>query len=78
MASKAGALAARAYFPGGKGRFTVVVYYHGGGWVVADINVEDGAPREIPLGATAVVVSAEYPMHPSTSSLPRTGMDGQR
>jgi acetyl esterase/lipase len=36
---KEGGLAARGYIPGGKGPFPVVVYYHGGGWVVADINV---------------------------------------
>jgi acetyl esterase/lipase len=55
--SKAGGLAARIYIPGGKGPFPVVVYYHGGGWVVADINVYDGAPRALSLGANAIVVS---------------------
>ncbi|TCP88286.1 acetyl esterase/lipase [Rhizobium sp. PP-CC-2G-626] len=58
--SKAGGLAARVYIPGGKGPFPVVVYYHGGGWVVADINVYDGAPRALALGANAIVVSVEY------------------
>jgi acetyl esterase/lipase len=58
--SKAGALAARVYIPGGKGPFPVIVYYHGGGWVVADINVYDGAPRALALGAHAIVVSVEY------------------
>ncbi|WP_413708556.1 alpha/beta hydrolase [Rhizobium sp. Rhizsp82] len=58
--SKAGALAARVYIPGGEGPFPVVVYYHGGGWVVADINVYDGAPRALALGAHAIVVSVEY------------------
>jgi acetyl esterase/lipase len=58
--SKAGGLAARIYIPGGKGPFPVVVYYHGGGWVVADINVYDGAPRALSLGANAIVVSVEY------------------
>lgn len=58
--TKAGTLAARVYIPGGTGPFPVVVYYHGGGWVVADINVYDGAPRALSLGANAIVVSVEY------------------
>ncbi|MDM9644813.1 alpha/beta hydrolase [Rhizobium sp. S163] len=58
--SKSGALAARIYKPGGDGPFPVVVYYHGGGWVVADINVYDSAPRALALGAHAIVVSVEY------------------
>lgn len=58
--SKAGGLAARVYIPGGEGPFPVVVYYHGGGWVVADLNVYDGAPRALALGAHAIVVSVEY------------------
>src|ERR1700712_6026905 len=37
--TKNGALAARVYTPGGKGPFPVIVYYHGGGWGVADLNV---------------------------------------
>lgn len=55
-----GGLAARVYIPGGTGPFPVVVYYHGGGWVVADINVYDGAPRALAMGANAIVVSVEY------------------
>jgi len=58
--SKEGGLAARVYLPGGEGPFPVIVYYHGGGWVVADVNVYDGAPRALSLGAHAIVVSVEY------------------
>ncbi|CAN7694160.1 alpha/beta hydrolase [Rhizobium sp. LjRoot98] len=67
--SKAGTLAARVYIPSGKGPFPVVVYYHGGGWVVADINVYDGAPRALSLGANAIVVSVEY-RHASEHKFP--------
>lgn len=58
--TKDGKLAARVYIPGGKGPFPVIVYYHGGGWVVADLNVYDAAPRGLALGVNAVVVSVEY------------------
>lgn len=55
-----GTLAARVYMPAGKGPFPVIVYYHGGGFVVADVNVYDSAPRGLALGVNAVVVSVEY------------------
>ncbi len=58
--SEAGGLAARVYTPEGKGPFPVVVYYHGGGWVVADLNTYDSSPRALSLGAKAIVVSVEY------------------
>lgn len=33
----------RIYTPPGKGPFHVLVYYHGGGWVIADINTYDAS-----------------------------------
>jgi acetyl esterase/lipase len=36
------------------------VYYHGGGFVIADIDVYDATPRAIARGLQAIVVSAEY------------------
>ncbi|MGF9694523.1 alpha/beta hydrolase fold domain-containing protein [Rhizobium sp. 0TCS1.26] len=58
--TKQGSIAARVYIPGGEGPFPVVVYYHGGGFVVADINVYDATPRALALNTNAIVVSAEY------------------
>lgn len=58
--TKSGGVPARIYMPEGKGPFPVVVYYHGGGWVVADINVYDSTPRALSLGANAIVVSVDY------------------
>ncbi len=56
----AGALPARVYLPEGEGPFPVVLYFHGGGWVVADINTYDATPRALALGAKAIVISADY------------------
>ena len=45
----------------------VVVYFHGGGWVIADINVYDSGPRAIAKFGDVIVVSVEYrlaPEHP--------------
>jgi acetyl esterase/lipase len=58
--SAQGGLAARVYVPAGNGPFPVIVYYHGGGFVVADINVYDATPRALSLGTNAIVVSVEY------------------
>jgi acetyl esterase/lipase len=38
----------------------VIVYYHGGGWVIADINTYDSAPRLLSKQLNAIVVSVEY------------------
>ncbi len=56
----AGSLPARIYTPDGAGPFPVVVYFHGGGWVIADKDVYDGGARGIAKQAQAVVVSVDY------------------
>ena len=38
----------------------VIVYYHGGGWVIADINTYDATPRLLAKQLNAIVVSVEY------------------
>ncbi|MBB3996370.1 alpha/beta hydrolase [Aureimonas pseudogalii] len=56
----AGEIAARVYTPQGEGPFPLVVYYHGGGWVIADLDTYDASPRALSAGAKAVVVSVDY------------------
>lgn len=56
----AGDIPARVYTPEGKGPFPVVVYFHGGGWVIADKEVYDGGARGLSKQARAVVVSVDY------------------
>jgi acetyl esterase/lipase len=60
----AGALPARIYTPDGAGPFPVVVYFHGGGWVIADKQVYDGGARGLAKQANAVVVSVDYRQAP--------------
>lgn len=56
-----GAQKARVYRPAGAtGPLPVVLYIHGGGWVIADIDTYDASPRALAQGANAVVVSIEY------------------
>ncbi|RYZ11511.1 MAG: alpha/beta hydrolase [Comamonadaceae bacterium] len=56
----AGMLPARVFTPSGRGPFPVVVYFHGGGWVIADRQVYDAGARGIAKEANAVVVSVDY------------------
>ena len=55
---------ARIYKPVGatRGRnaVPVIVYYHGGGWVIADVNTYDATPRLLAKQLNAIVVSVEY------------------
>ena len=54
----------RIYTPAGEGPFPVVVYYHGGGWVIADLDTYDASPRALSNQANAVVVSSHYRQAP--------------
>jgi acetyl esterase/lipase len=38
----------------------VIVYYHGGGWVIATVDTYDAAPRLLAKQLGAIVVSVEY------------------
>jgi acetyl esterase/lipase len=60
----AGSLPVRVYTPKGNGPFPVVVYFHGGGWVLADKQVYDGGARGLSKAAQAIVVSVDYRLAP--------------
>ncbi|MGH3560327.1 MAG: alpha/beta hydrolase, partial [Mycobacterium sp.] len=65
----AGDLAVRIYWPSATGTEAApaVVYFHGGGFVVGDLDTHDGIARQHAVGADAVVVSVDYrlaPEHP--------------
>jgi acetyl esterase/lipase len=60
----AGKLPIRIYTPKGDGPFPVIVYFHGGGWVIADLDTYDATPRALANIANAVVVSAHYRQGP--------------
>lgn len=52
---------ARIYKPAGVAAGApVVLYIHGGGWVIADLDVYDSTPRALAKATDAIVVSIEY------------------
>jgi acetyl esterase/lipase len=59
-----GPMATNIYTPDGTGPFPVVVYFHGGGWVIADKDVYDGGARATAIMAKAIVVSPDYRQGP--------------
>ena len=42
----------------------VLVYYHGGGWVIGDLDTHDTLCRELANGARCCVVAVDYRMSP--------------
>lgn len=60
-----GSIHARIYTPkNGNGPFPMIVYYHGGGWVIADLNTYDPSAKALAEQAGAVVVSVHYRQGP--------------
>src|SRR5579885_130183 len=60
----AGEIPVRIYTPQGNGPFPLLVFFHGGGWVVCDLDTHDGACRSLANGAGCVVVSVDYRLAP--------------
>ena len=59
----AGEIAVRIYRPAGES-LPVVVYFHGGGWVIGNIDTHDAYCRSLAVAANAVVVSVDYRLAP--------------
>ena len=59
-----GQIPARIYTPKGKSPMPVIVFYHGGGWVIGSKDVYDGSARAIAKQAKAIVVSVDYRLAP--------------
>ena len=56
----------RIYTPEGDGPFPILAWYHGGGWVVGDLESADGSARNLCVGGQCVVVSVDYRLAPET------------
>jgi acetyl esterase len=60
----AGELPVRVYGPSREGPLPVLVYYHGGGWVLGDLDTHDDVCRRLALEAGCMVVSVDYRLAP--------------
>ena len=66
-----GEIPVRVYTPEGCAPFPVLVYFHGGGWVIGSLETHDGLCRHLANAAGAVVASVDYrlaPEHPFPAS----------
>ena len=59
-----GDIPVRVYTPEGEGPFGILMNFHGGGWVIGDLDTSDALCREIATLAGVVVVSVDYRMAP--------------
>ena len=62
-----GPMAARVYKPEGQGPHPILVYYHGGGWVLGSLNSHDRGVRGLTRAGGCLSISVEYrlaPEHP--------------
>ncbi|GAB3020553.1 alpha/beta hydrolase [Mycobacterium bourgelatii] len=75
IAGPAGSIGIRIYWPStdsGHASQPVVVFFHGGGFVMGDLDTHDGTCRLHAVGADAIVVSVDYrlaPEHPYPAAI---------
>jgi acetyl esterase len=59
-----GGILARIFTPEGEGPFPIIVYYHGGGWVIAGLDAYEASMRALSNAAGAIVVGVAYRQAP--------------
>ncbi len=64
VAGADGQIGGRVYTPEGSPPMGVLVYFHGGGWVLGDLESHDPVCRALANGAGCVVVSIDYRLAP--------------
>ena len=60
VAGPHGNIPIRIYTPAGSGPFPVLVYFHGGGWVIGNLETADVLCRMFTNAANCIVVSVNY------------------
>jgi len=59
-----GDLAIRIYRPEGAGVTPVIVFFHGGGWVIGDLDTHDGGCRSLTAASGCTLVAVDYRLAP--------------
>ncbi|MCB9940527.1 MAG: alpha/beta hydrolase [Planctomycetaceae bacterium] len=60
----AGHVPVRVYWPTSGAELPVVIYYHGGGWVLGNLDTHDSLCRHLAKQAKCVVVAVDYRLAP--------------
>ncbi|MEW6268885.1 MAG: alpha/beta hydrolase fold domain-containing protein [Thermodesulfobacteriota bacterium] len=71
----AGTLAYRLYRPASPGPHGIVVYFHGGGWVLGGVDSDEPFCRDLCVRSGAIVVSVDY-RHAPEARFPAAVEDG--
>jgi cation diffusion facilitator CzcD-associated flavoprotein CzcO/acetyl esterase/lipase len=71
----AGPLPYRRYRPASPGPHPIVVYFHGGGWVLGGLDSDDPFCRDLCVRSDAIVVSVDY-RHAPEARFPAAAEDG--
>ena len=66
VAGAAGSLKARIFRPTGDKSLPLVAFFHGGGFVLCDVDTHDPLCRELAVASGSVVVSVDYRCAPET------------
>ena len=61
-----GPIAVRVYRPAKDEGLPALVFFHGGGWVIGDLDTHDSLCRSLALGARCVVISVDYRLAPES------------
>jgi acetyl esterase len=56
----------RLYYPSGRAPWAALVFFHGGGWVIGDLDTHDGICRALTNAAGCVVASVDYRLAPES------------
>jgi len=60
----AGEIPVRIYSPDGTAPLPLLVFFHGGGWVIGSLETHDAICRDLANGAECIVVSVDYRLAP--------------
>ncbi len=62
--TRAGDLRARLYTPPGRKRHPLVMFFHGGGFVICTLETHDNLCRELSMGSQCAILSVDYRLAP--------------
>lgn len=70
-----GPIPVRIYTPAAAGPLPLLVFFHGGGWVIGNLDSHDVLARDLANGGSCVVVSVDYRLAPEHTA-PAPVVDG--